>query len=123
MTRKYKMLYRGRPFGTCHADSPMGALSVCAINAKHRFGLSAFVAFVVVDCAVVDILAAESAFLAQMAGPVKRAAIKWQSRAMWWRALLAERNVTQQNQRNARYDRKRFQANARAKLELLKCKP
>lgn len=110
--RAYKMLYKGRQFGTCHAESEAGALSVCAVNAKCLFAPMTFLMFVAPDCAVVDILAEESVFLSQMAGPVKQQIVSAQAQAMEMRErypLLRLSRIT-----NQRYVHER--------LEVLKCK-
>lgn len=80
--RLYKMLYKGRQFGTCHAHSEIGALSVCAVNAKCMYAPLALLASVALDCAAVDVLAEESKFLSQMAGPVKQQIVAAQAKAM-----------------------------------------
>ena len=121
--RVYKMLYKGREFGTCHAGSEIGALSVCVLNAKHRWGLMLFGCLIARDCAVVDILAAESAFLSQMAGPVKQSIVKAQGEAMMRRELLAHSYCSDDVVRAMIRDRRELQSETHIELERLKCKP
>lgn len=112
--RPYKTLYRGRQFGTCMASSAAGALSVCAVNAKFYHAPFILLTLVARDCEVVDILLEESTFLAQMAGPIKQAAIFEQSKGMEVRQIGCPDML--------RLCRINIQRRARHHLEKLKCK-